>query len=515
VVLVSACTSAQPVVPATGAVTPCGLPPEQVVRIEHGYYPRRSGDVQIVPAPPHFFSATRTHAGPWDYLQEVPLFLYGPGHVPAVGEVATPVTAADIAPTLAKHLRFAFEAPDGRPLEAALPEPSTPPPRLIVVVVWDGAGRNVLARHPDAWPNLRAMIQRGVWYERATIGTSPSTTAPVHATIGTGAFPAVHGRVTMELGTAPERRGQEPSVLLVPSLADAWDRANGNAPAVGLLGLRPWHLGMMGDGAWAEGGDRDPVVILDERTSRWGLPPGLRQGYRFPPAAAPVPGLRAELRALDREDGSLDGAWLGEPGLDDPENVIATPAFTRWQSSLVERVLPAEGFGTDDLTDLLFINVKQVDLVGHRWSMHAPQARAVVRASDDALADLVELLDRSVGPGEWVLALTADHGSTPPARASGGWVIDQGRLLTDIRLRFDSDGDDRSVLTNGSPSQLWLDEDEMAQEGIGAADVARFVARYTIGQNARDPASVPEERRDAPLFGAAFPSATLSTRCPR
>jgi hypothetical protein len=54
----------------------------------------------------------------------------------------------------------------------------------------------------------------------------------------------------------------------------------------------------------------------------------------------------------------------------------------------------------------------------------------------------------------------------------------------------------------------------MGQEGIGAADVARFVARYTIGQNALDPGTVPEDRRDVPLFQAAFPSAALATGCP-
>jgi Type I phosphodiesterase / nucleotide pyrophosphatase len=434
--------------------------------------------------------------------------------VPEVGRVTRPVTVADVAPTLARHMVFPFEAPDGRPLEEALPEPGTPPPRLVVVVVWDGAGRNVLARHPNAWPTLRGLIDRGVWYERATIGTSPSTTAQVHATIGTGAFPAVHGRATMQEGTAPRHRGEEPSLLLVPSLADEWDRSNANAPVVGLLGLRPWHLGMMGDGAWADGGDRDPVVILDEGTPGWGLPPTLEVGYRFPASAAAVPGLQEELRALDRADGNLDRAWMGEPVLDDPENVIATPAFIRWQVRLVERVVPAEGFGDDELTDMLFINVKQVDLVGHRWGMDSSQAGAVVGTSDEALSDLVDLLDRSVGRGRWMLALTADHGSTPPARATGGWVIDQGAFLSDIRRRFDRDGDGLSILTRGSPSQLWLDRQEMADEGIGPREVAGYVAGYTIGQNARRPAEVPDDRRDLPLFRAAFPSSALSSPCP-
>jgi hypothetical protein len=501
--------------PSSPGLSACALPSEQVRRIRHGYFPGRSGDVQIVPAPPNYVGASRTHSGPWDYVQEVPLLFYGPGHVPSVGTVAGRATAADIAPTLAAHLGFDFPAPDGHPLNRALPRPGTPPPRLIVVVVWDGGGRNVLARYPDAWPNLKEMIERGVWYERATVASSPSVTATVHATIGTGAFPSTHGRVGNQVFTRPETPGGHPQGLLVPSLADAWDRANGNAPVVGLTALRTWHLGMMGDGAWAPGGDRDPVVLVDEDTARWSLPAGLQEPYRYPPYASSIPGLDHQLRLLDERDGELDRAWLGEPVLDDPNNVIATPAFTRWQTRLLEEFIPREGFGADDLTDLLFINVKQIDLVGHRWSMDSPQARAVVAASDEALGHLVDMLDRFVGRDRWMLALTADHGSTPPARVTGGWVIDMGSLLSDIKRRFDTDGDDRSVVDSGSASQIWLDAAELEDEGITPADVAGFVARYTIGQGARDPSAVPEDRRGDLLFRAAFPSIALgNTPCP-
>jgi arylsulfatase A-like enzyme len=77
----------------------------------------------------------------------VPFFLYGPGSIPAVGRIDRPATVADLAPTLAEHMDFPFTAPDG----TALPEASVPTggggrPRLVVVVVWDGLGRNVLAR---------------------------------------------------------------------------------------------------------------------------------------------------------------------------------------------------------------------------------------------------------------------------------------------------------------------------------------------------------------------------------
>lgn len=468
----------------------------------------------MVAAPPNYVGISRTHSGPWDYLQEVPLLFYGPGHVPRRGPVPDRATVADIAPTLAAHLGFDFAAPHGHALEAALPNPSAGPPRVAVVVVWDGGGRNVLARHPDAWPTLRRMIDRGVWFERATVATSPSVTAPVHATIGTGAYPSAHGRVGNQSFTPPRDPSGEPVGLLVPSLADAWDRDHGNLPVVGLIGLRTWHLGMMGDGAWGEGGDRDPVVLIDEETAAWDLLPRLQEPYRFPPYAASVPGLAQELQALDRADGNLDAAWRGETGLDDPATVIATPAFTRWQTRLLERFIPRERFGADALTDLLFLNIKQIDLVGHRWSMDSPQARDAVAASDQALAELAAMLDRFVGPEEWVLALTADHGSTPPARRTGAWVIDEVRLLADLRRRFDTDGDSRSVVARYSASQLWLDRGELADEGATAAEIAAFVRGYTIGQNARDPGSVPEDRRSTLLYQTAFPSSALNEGCP-
>jgi arylsulfatase A-like enzyme len=65
----------------------------------------------------------------------------------------------------------------------------------VITLVWDGGGRGVLDEWPDGWPNLRRLIGEGTWYERVTVGSSPSTSAPIHATIGTGTFPKRHGLI--------------------------------------------------------------------------------------------------------------------------------------------------------------------------------------------------------------------------------------------------------------------------------------------------------------------------------
>ena len=48
---------------------------------------RRSGQIVFVPQEPNFVGTNFPHSGPWNYLQDVPLFLYGPGIIPAVGRV--------------------------------------------------------------------------------------------------------------------------------------------------------------------------------------------------------------------------------------------------------------------------------------------------------------------------------------------------------------------------------------------------------------------------------------------
>lgn len=476
----------------------CGLPPRMLQRIVDGYHPRRSGDIQIVPQQPNFVGrAPRSHSGPWGYLQRVPLLLYGPGHVPAAGQVSRRVTLADMAPTLAEHIGFGFDAPDGSALREAI-EAEAEPPLLVVVVVWDGGGRNVLRRHSEAWPTLDRLIRGGAWFQRATLGSSPSVTPSVHTTIGTGALPRTHGLVDMRFrvdgGLVPSH-DEGPQHLLTPTLADQWDLATDNAAEVGLVAFRTWHLGMIGHGAALTGADRDLVALLDEETKRWALWGPNADIFALPEYANDAAALEQAIRRLDLVDGVADASWLGERVLDDPDLVWRTPAYTEWQTRVLEEMIRREGFGADDVPDLLFTNYKQIDLVGHTWGLESRQMREVVRASDRALNDLVRLLDREVGEGQWVLALTADHGVTPDPERTEAARIDNRDLTAAIERRFGE-----GVVQALRPTQVWLDRDSLRQKGHTVEDVAAFIADYradSVGGSS------------AALFAAAFPSEVL------
>ena len=481
----------------------CSLPERWLLRILQGYFPGRSGEIQILPREPNFFGAW-THSGPWDYLQRVPMFLYGPGHVPAVGEVGRPVTMADLAPTLAQYLGYDFTTPDGEPLHEAV-EPGAEPPKLIVVVVWDAGGRNVMDHYADRWPNVSRLIPQGAWYDHATVGSSPSVTPAVHTTLGTGVFPDRHGILDLRIRQGETLVGpilSGPRYLRVPTLADLYDRENGNQPLVGMVASEP-TLGMIGHGSFLDGGDRD--LALGQREGEWGLTPENHKYFTFRDYVNDLPGLDEAIRELDGRDGQLDGLWLGEDVFSDPYYILKTPAYAEYQTGVLREVILREGFGSDDVPDLLFTNYKQIDQVSHQWSWPSPQMDAVIGSSDQAIGDLVKILNREVGRDQWVLALTADHGATPTSEYSGGFRIDQQTLTAAVNDAFDRDGDDVKVVQSFRVTQMWMNMAELKENGATLEDVSRFLMRYTEGDNDPSATDSPGE----PVLQAAFPSYVL------
>ena len=52
-----------------------------------GWNPDRGAQLSWFPDEPDFVGSGLPHVGPWDYIQHIPMFWYGPGHIRAQGEV--------------------------------------------------------------------------------------------------------------------------------------------------------------------------------------------------------------------------------------------------------------------------------------------------------------------------------------------------------------------------------------------------------------------------------------------
>ena len=503
----------------------CRVPLELLVRAAHGHRADRSGDIDILPAEPDFVGhGGLPHSGPWDYVGKVPMLWYGPGYIRAQGSVPRTVTLADIAPTQGALVRYPFAAPDGDVMhEALVPEAerSDEPPRLVVVVVWDGAGRNVLSTWPNAWPELSKLIEGGTWYEHAEVGSSPPSTAQIHATIGTGAFSKHHGlvahqfRIGNRLAT-PWEAG--PAYLMLPTFADLYDRANGNRPLVGTLATVAIQLGMMGHGSFWGGGDQDIAVLrelegaatLGAEGLSWNLTKPVQPYYRVPSYVNDLPPITEYYDGVDLLDGRADGMWhelhLSEANV---EEALRTPARIPWQTRLVQEVIDREGFGADDTPDLLFVNYKLIDEVGHQDSMNSVQMRDSVRSQDADLPELVDMLNDQVGEGRWVMALTADHGHTPDPTVTDATVISPILVADAIQARFDHDGDDVRIVEFTQPTHVFIDRDELREQGATLEEVAAYLLTLTKGQLQSPDFPAPLGVEEEPAFLAAYPSAML------
>jgi hypothetical protein len=492
----------------------CALPKQHLLRIARGVFPGRSPEITVVPREPNFFGSftANSHSGPWDYVQRVPVVLWGPGYVKRQGAIAPEkeVHNLDIVATIAELV--GQELPEERPgralTEALVPgSKRTTPPKLVVTIVWDGGGDNVLQQWPGAWPNLKGLIRDGTRLSASVVGSSPPVTPASHASIGTGTYPSEHGIVDIPLRIDGQMDGswpnKSPKYLAVPSFADLYDQATGNAAEIAMVADHNWHLGMIGHGSYMAGGDKDFGVILNDADGLTTNP----NYYSLPPYLGDVEGWEEDVRTIDASDGEVDDLWMGNDVLTEDRLARETPAMTLYQTRIIRELVEREGLGADEVTDLLFVNYKQVDYVGHRFNMVQPEMESVLEYTDQELGELVEFFDETVGENNWVLALTADHGSTPAAISTKAWPIGMEALTNSIADEFETTSG--KLFDAQRVTGLWTNQEGLDELGITHEEIADFMIEQRIKDNAVAVEELPEgydERLDEPIFSAVFPT---------
>ncbi|MEX1265191.1 MAG: alkaline phosphatase family protein [Actinomycetota bacterium] len=495
------------------------VPREVLVRTFNGTHPVRSGDIQMITPFPDWVASGLTHATPFDHTQEVPLLLFGRGLV-RPGVYDEPATLNDVSQTAASMLEFdGFNAPDGRSLdEGLLPAEEREPPKLIVTMIWDSAGTDLLERWSGSWPFLHQLARGGAWFTDAELSSAPANTPPSHATIGTGAFPRRHGLVDEYIwinGGLKKPNAEGPTFLKLPTLADAYDLAMGNEPIVGGAASLSSHLMMMSHGLGWKGGDDDIAIARevenaetggDDTADEWGLTDDMRPYYRLPDWVnddSIDASLEQAKIELDQRGGSIDGLWRGY-SIEELAGGFNTPARSPYQTTLFEELVKREGFGNDSVPDLLYLNYKIIDTLGHQFSADGEEMTDAIEIQDDELRRFVRFLDDEVGRGEWAMILTADHGMQRDPAAIGAFLIDIERLSAAVEGAFGGT-EFRPVILKARPTQMWLDTKLLERQGYTVEQVAQFIQSLTQEDVAGVAGTQTGEAGD-PVFQAVFPS---------
>jgi Type I phosphodiesterase / nucleotide pyrophosphatase len=430
------------------------------------YFPGRTGQLMIVPREGDIITRPEPevdymHGSPWGYDVAIPVMFAGPAV--KTGVYSMPAVQQDVAPTLAAALGVAMPpTATGRALPVL--RAGFDRPRAVFLLVLDGMRRDYFDKHAGLMPTLAALRRSGAWFSQARVNVIPSNTAVGHSTISTGTDPRIHGVANNNFYDRVRRKRQDlfsgmaPQVLMALTLSDVWQLStSGRALVLAQGSSFRASTALAGHGACQPNGATVALINYDETSGAWVSNPDC---YRLPEYLA------------DHKASTLwskSGEWLNHK-IDSASQVRRSALFPAFEADAMVAMIEREPLGVDDVPDLLLMNYKSADYVGHQYGPDSNELRVTLGEMDKNLARMLKALEAKVGKN-YLLAVTADHGmpSVPAARRHFAPA-----LVDDLHRKFDPE---KKLVTSYEPenSQLFIDEGRLAQLNVTLRDLARFL----------------------------------------
>ncbi len=313
-------------------------------------------------------------------------------------------------------------------------------PKLVVLIILDQLGSWVLEQHLPSLPTdsvIRRAYARGAFHT-VEFPYASTQTAPSHASLVSGATPAVHGIVAnsvYEPGVGVHKtiddgrhsvlgnpdRFVSPTQLRAETVADVLRNAEGGERSV-IVGIS-----MKGRSAALSAGKRPDIAVFYDPEARSMTTSAYYAPRRRLPAwltdfnkANPVEPLLqrwepADAAMLEQRFGPDARAGEMFPSFPhDPREApdpwtafLSMPESSEYLIAAAYAVVKAERMGLDEAPDFLALSVSGTDTVGHVWGPRSWEYADNLWRVDQALTQFAALLvDR--GPVSFVL--TADHG---------------------------------------------------------------------------------------------------------
>ncbi|HWT03584.1 MAG TPA: alkaline phosphatase family protein [Pyrinomonadaceae bacterium] len=368
--------------------------------------------------------------------------------------------------------------------------PSAPPaaalrrnrPRLVLLIVVDQFRYDYFDRFEDLFVpgGLRRLLRDGASWVNANYDHMPTYTAPGHATLMTGAWPAETGIVANDWPDRGEDR-------FVSSVTDSAAKLLGGAE--GDTGSSPCRLtaSTLGDELRLQTNDRSKVIGISGKDRSAILPAGrhanaaywfnqrtgrmVSSTYYFNQLPAWVQSYNDTKPADEffrkRWDRLLpESEYLKRAGLDTPpwenigevkgdtnafphtvtggssepdQNFYLALDYTPFSNDLLlafaRQVITNERLGEDEDTDVLSVSFSANDYVGHRFGPYSHEAMDITLRVDRSIAALLDFVNSKVGLQNTTVVFTADHGVAPVPEHAAALGLPGGRIKGDEVLR--------------------------------------------------------------------------------
>jgi predicted AlkP superfamily pyrophosphatase or phosphodiesterase len=188
-------------------------------------------------------------------------------------------------------------------------------------------------------------------------------------------------------------------------------------------------------------------------------------------------------------------AGLKKPGKNYYGALFNSPFGNELLLELVKRAVIAEKLGQRDVADLLVVSFSSNDAIGHTWGPDSQEVLDVTLRSDRVMAEFLKFLDSEVGAGQYLMALTADHGVCPlpeltavngtfAKRLSARSIV--SATEEHLHVKFDKNAADPKAklrwIESVIPPWVYLNHRAIDDCKLNTADVAKEVAQFLAAQ---------------------------------
>lgn len=433
------------------------------------YFPGRTGQLLIVPREGDIITRpdpnyVYMHGSPWPYDASIPLMFVGPAV--KAGTYPLPAVQQDVAPTLAAALGIQMPpTATGRVLPVL--RAGFAPPKVVMLLVLDGMRRDYFDHYAASMPTFDALRRRSAWFSHAEVNCLPTNTGLGHSNISTGSDPRVHGITGVNLFERVLQKrydlfaGGSPQDLMALTLSDVWQlTTSGRAVILTQGSIDRAGTPLAGHGACQVNGVPVVLAFYDQQTGTWSSGPDC---FRLP--AYLKERNSSALWASERE-------WMHHR-IDSAVDVRHSGLFPAFEADAMVAMIENEPVGEDSLADLILLNYKAADFVGHRYGPDSEELRVTLGEMDRHLARVLASLEARVGK-DYLLAVTADHGMP-----SSPLSPDRAHLVPSIvdllHVKFDPAGKQLITSYEAENSQIFVDEERLSHLGLTLRDLARFL----------------------------------------
>jgi predicted AlkP superfamily pyrophosphatase or phosphodiesterase len=165
--------------------------------------------------------------------------------------------------------------------------------------------------------------------------------------------------------------------------------------------------------------------------------------------------------------------------------LMMLPQGSTMTTDFAKATILNEKLGMGAHTDFLSVSYSSADNTGHMYGPHSKEMQDSYVRMDGEIAELLSFLDREIGPGEYLLFLTSDHGANDVPAYLNSQKIPAG--IADDKLMFKASQDflkERFGIENAIlkyyNEQFYLDHELIRASSNDLEQVSRALAHFVL-----------------------------------